>query len=325
MKNLSNLLSIGNLNPKERMKIQVKNYIELEKTGVNSLSDSDVHALSEGWKPKFRFEVDEYNKYLNGAKKETQMRNEITLAFTQAQLKISRVSRVLDYAMFCGYKKKNIQESLLLDTAVSKREAFDFIINNSGFNYEQILESDPKIKSEFNTLISQGVLNVVTFEDEIIESRRTVKLITGKSILNLPENNVIKIEYLEQVDHYMYFSLVLLFIKQSDLFKLYGDLLAIRDIYIKLADIYDVSMGYYLDDLINELEESLNQMNIELLYFLSKVSDEQFNKNAHPRFTLDVHIKSILFKSPKKDTSGKLYVKYTTEFKSIFTREFGYS
>jgi hypothetical protein len=325
MKNISNLLSIGNLNPKERMKLQVKNYLELEKTGVTSLSDSDMYALSDGWKPKFRFEVDEYNKYLNGAKKETQMRNEITLAFTQAQLKISRVSRVLDYAMFRGYKKKNMQESLLLDMAVPRDEAFDFIISNSGFNYEQILESEPKIRPELSTLISQGVLSVTTFEDKIIESKRTVKLITGKSILNLADDHTIKIEYLRHVEHYMYFSLVLLFIKQSDLFKLYGDLIAIRDIYIKLANIYDADLGYYLYDLIDELEESLNQMNIEILYFLSKVSDEQFNKNAHPKFSLDVHVNNVLFKSPKKDASGKLYVKYTKEFKTIFNREFDYS
>lgn len=322
MKNISNLLSVGNLNPKERMKLQVKNYIELEKTGVTSLSDSDMYALSDGWKPKFRFEVDEYNKYLNGAKKETQMRNEITLAFTQAQLKISRVSRVLDYAMFSGYKKKDAHESLLLDKAVSRDDAFDFIISNSGLNYEQILESEPKIKPELNALISQGVLSVITFEDKIIESKRTVKLITGKSILNLPDTHIIKIEYLKQVEHYMYFSLVLQFIKQSDLFNLYGDLLAIRDIYIKLVNIYDVDLGYYLDDLIDELEESINQLDIEILYFLSKVSDEQFNKNAHPKFNFDVHVSSILFKNPEKDILGKLYIKYVEEFKSILKQVF---
>jgi hypothetical protein len=322
MKNISNLLSVGNLNPKERMQLQVKSYIELERAGAASLSDADIHALSDGWKPKFRFEVDEYNKYLNGAKKETQMRNEITLAYTQTQLKISRVSRVLDYAMFSGYKKKDAYESLLLDTVVSKSEAFDFIISTSGFNYEQIIESDPSIEPGLNELIARGVLSVVTLEDEILKSKRTIKLITGKSILNLPDDHIIKIEYLKQVEHYIYFSLILLFIKQSDLFKFYGDLLAIRDIYIKLADMYDVDLGYYLNDLISELEESINQSNIEILYFLSKVSDEQFNKNAHPKFSLDVHVKGILFKIPEKDTLSKLYVKYTKEFKTIFNREF---
>ncbi len=105
MQKLSNILGSGNMTPKERMLAQVKHYLHLERTGAEILSESDIYALSQGWKPKTQAEVNEYNKYLDGMKMESMMKTDLQFAYLQAQLKLTRVSRpyyVITNNVFCS-------------------------------------------------------------------------------------------------------------------------------------------------------------------------------------------------------------------------------
>jgi hypothetical protein len=321
MQKLSNILASGSMTPKERILAQVKHYLHLERMGTEVLSESDMYALSQGWKPKYHGEVNEYNKYLNGMKTESLMRVDIQFAYLQAQLKLARVSRVLDYAMFRGYKNIKTHDILLSDGLVSEEEITDFLLENSGFNYDSIVVEHPKLKSELDTLIKQNKLIIYTFEDQILDMKRTVSLITGESIMLLPDTHILKIEYKKQLEHYKYFANVFLFIQNSDLFKVYAEILAVQDIYKVLYEIYDADIGYYLSNFISELDESIQQLNMEIMYFLSRMEDELY-EGPKPKFFLDIHIRKVLFEKSAKDYSSKVFVKYIEQFRELFEYEF---
>lgn len=321
MQKLSNILGSGNMTPKERMLAQVKHYLHLERTGEEILSESDMYALSQGWKPKHRDEAEEYNKYLDGMKMESMMKADLQFAYVQAQLKLTRVSRVLDYAMFSGYKNIKTQDILLSDDLVSEEEIMSFLLENGGFNYDSIILEHPKLKSELDTLIKQNKITVYTFEDQILNLKRTVHQITGKSIMTLPETHILKIEYKKQLEHYKYFAHVFLFIQKSHLFKIYGEILALQDIYKILCELYDADLDYYLSDLFKELDESIQQLNMEVIYFLSRMEDELYDRHQ-PKFFLDLQVRKVLFEKTDRDYSGKVYTKYIERFKEIFPYEF---
>lgn len=321
MQKLSNILGSGNMTPKERILAQVKHALHLEKTGLEILSESDIYALGQGWKPKYHSEVNEYNKYLNGVKTEEFMKNEIHFSYLQAQLKLTRVSRVLDYAMFSGYKNIKTQDILLSDSLVSEEEIMSFLIENSGFNYDSIVLEHPKLKTELDTLIKQNKLIIYTFEDQILDMKRTVSLITGESVMSLPDTHILKIEYKKQIEHYKYFANTFLFIKKSELFKIYSEILAMQDIYKILVELYDADINYYVSDLLKELDESIQQLNIEVMYFLSRMEDELYDRHK-PKFFLDIQIRKILFEKPDKDFSSRIYSKYIEQFKELFEYEF---
>lgn len=321
MQKLSNILGSGNMTPKERILAQVKHYLHLERTGAEILSESDIYALSQGWKPKTQAEVNEYNKYLDGMKMESMMKTDIQFAYLQAQLKLTRVSRVLDYAMLSGYKNIKTQDILLSDDLVSEEEIVSFLLENGGFNYDSIILEHPKLKSELDTLIKQNRITIYTFEDQILDLKRTVHQITGKSIMLLPDTHILKIEYKKQLEHYKYFANVFLFIQKSQLFKIYGDILALQDIYRNLCELYDADIDYYLSDLLKELDESIQQLNLEVMYFLSRMEDELYDRHK-PKFFLDLQVRKVLFEKNDKDYAGKVYTKYIERFRDIFPYEF---
>jgi hypothetical protein len=137
----------------------------------------------------------------------------------------------------------------------------------------------------------------------------------------LPDTHILKIEYKKQLEHYKYFANVFLFIKKSELFKICGEILALQDIYKILYELYNADLDYYLSDFLKELDESIQQLNIEVMYFLSRMEDELYDRHQ-PKFFLDLQVRRVLFEKNNKDYSGKVYTKYIERFKEIFPYEF---
>ncbi len=118
-----------------------------------------------------------------------------------------------------------------------------------------------------------------------------------------------------------YFANVFLFIQKSQLFKIYGEILALQDIYKVLLELYDADIGYYLSDLLSELDESIHQLNMEVVYFLSRMEDELYDKHK-PKFFLDIQIRKVLFEKPIREYTGNIYRKYIEQFRELFDYEF---
>ena len=70
MKNLANILRKSNLSPKERIITIIQNEVYKEKNGKGTLTDSEIYALSQGWRPRDSHEAKEYNRYLDASKLE---------------------------------------------------------------------------------------------------------------------------------------------------------------------------------------------------------------------------------------------------------------
>lgn len=321
MKNLANILLKATISPKERVTTLLSNDIYKEKNGKNILSESEIYCLTQGWKPKSTYERNEYNKYLDGSQIENRMRTEIQFDYLQALLMIERVSRILDYVMFSGYKNSKRLEILLLNSTVTETEALDFIIKHSGFNYDYVVQEFPEIQTEIDELIETKKLTILTSEEQVVDTIRTVKVITGESISTLSSTHMLKIEYDKQITYYKYFAYVFLFVQQADLFKIYSELLDIQEIYKVLVSIYEVDIDYYLESLINEVIESIDQLNKEILYLLARMEDYMC-ENQPSKFFLEIDVKEILFNKNQLDYHSDIYNRYLKEFSKLFYYEF---
>ncbi|MGH7141223.1 MAG: hypothetical protein ACREGH_01130 [Minisyncoccia bacterium] len=99
MKNLTIALRDGNLQPKERVMLLVRNNVASNKTGKAILTEADKYALCEGWTPDNNEQVREYNKYNDGA-------NLMNSAIIDAQTTYL-------YAHMAHYRKSSITLKLL--------------------------------------------------------------------------------------------------------------------------------------------------------------------------------------------------------------------
>ena len=66
MKNISNMLSNGNLTPKERALMLIQDDLKERMGGVSSLTDADAHALQNfraNWRTD-RYSIEKYNEIM---------------------------------------------------------------------------------------------------------------------------------------------------------------------------------------------------------------------------------------------------------------------
>ena len=61
-----------------------------------------------------------------------------------------------------------------------------------------------------------------------------------------------------------------MFLQKADMFKVYEDLLAIKDIYRVLNEIYEMELDECVDICIKEMEESIDQLNKEIMAYSSQ-------------------------------------------------------
>lgn len=139
MKNLANILSKADITPRERIITLVRNDIEKDKNGKGILTDSEIYALTEGWKPKNSQEVNEYNKYLNLSKLETSMRLNAQMFACRSENKILRSHTLLAHIK----DTNNVSEKspIIADKYIPHEVIIDFVIKNTYLDYTSLIHT----------------------------------------------------------------------------------------------------------------------------------------------------------------------------------------
>ena len=138
MKNLSTLLGNGNLTPRERVTLRVHDEVKESMTGVGSLTDADLYALTNGWTPKGNGEAREYNMYNDGWNMEGHMRIDMQSIAMEAQNHLLRSARLVDSA-FYGKKLHPSEIFRKVEPVITEEEVLNLLLENTGLEYKQVI------------------------------------------------------------------------------------------------------------------------------------------------------------------------------------------
>ena len=192
--------------------------------------------------------------------------------------------------------------------------------------HKEVLKRWFKAKTEakniIQKLIDNGQLNVENRDQDFYGIKETIKIITGKSLYNLEGNFTFAEDYKKQADNLCSLGELILFLQNRDFLKDYASLLAVADIYKKLSKIYEIDMGYKIDNFISEFGESIRQLNKELRYVADKL-EESVHHTHDIKFMAEVFIDDMLFHLEKiEPVMGEMETQYSEEFKKFLGDEF---
>jgi len=187
MKNISDLLRTGNLTPKERILFCIHDEINEMKTGVKSLTPSDLYALSSGWKPKDSYEAQEFNRYYNAWDVIQLLKIDVQTNYLNTIIDIRSMERVLAYLMYSKEPKN------LLARKGFDNEALSEILRNTGLDYNLLLHRltfdalPPKVQKDILALDPDAETSTQYFDDE----EKLYNLLNGKTALTPEEVNAL--------------------------------------------------------------------------------------------------------------------------------------
>jgi hypothetical protein len=137
MKNLANILRRADIEPRDRIVALVQNRIRKEKDSKGILSESEIHSLTDGWKPKSTQEAREYNKYLELSKLEMSMR-------IDAQMFLYRSENLLlrSHVLLEGLKNKvGRTGDSVTDKYIPSEDALNFAIQNTHLDHATLIHT----------------------------------------------------------------------------------------------------------------------------------------------------------------------------------------
>jgi len=183
MKNISDLLRTGNLTPKERILMCIHDEINEMKTGVKSLTPSDLYALSSGWRPKDSYEAQEYNKYYNAWDVIQLLKIDVQTTYLNTIIDIRSMERVLAYFMYSKEPKNLLAGKGYDDEALSE------ILRNTGLDYNLLLHRltfdalPPKVQKDILALDPDAETSTQYFDHE----EKLYSILNGKTALTPEE------------------------------------------------------------------------------------------------------------------------------------------
>jgi hypothetical protein len=140
MKDITKLLRKGNLTPRERVLLMIKNQAHIYKTGKELVTEADIVALTMNWKPKDYQESEQYNKYLEAWNTFQDLEMDMQTNYLTTQLALAR----LEHMGSLFYFKKNDErqrkyylERIIPDDQTDEYKAF--FLQHSGFEYDRLV------------------------------------------------------------------------------------------------------------------------------------------------------------------------------------------
>ena len=166
MKNLANLLRKADISPRERVVTLVQNRVHKEKEGKGILSDSEIHALTDGWKPKSTQEAREYNKYLELSKLEVSMRIDAQMFACRSENMLLRSHALLGSVKY-AHVNANGDHDIILDKYIPREEAIDFVVKNTYFDYTTLIHT-----ITFNNLLKDIQDDLIMLDEHVVHDKK---------------------------------------------------------------------------------------------------------------------------------------------------------
>lgn len=188
--------------------------------------------------------------------------------------------------------------------------------------HQEILKRWLKAKAEataaIQKLIDAGQLKVEVREKEIFESKESMKIITGESLYNLQGNFDFAEDFKNQIEGLKPLAYLILFLRNGDFLKGYASLLAFADIYKKLSRLYEIDLGYKIEDFINQFKLSITQLNSELRFLAEKLEGNIYRENGS-KFLAEVFMDRMFIRLEEIEPgTGETETFYAQEFEKIF-------
>jgi len=188
--------------------------------------------------------------------------------------------------------------------------------------HKEILKRWLKTKAEARTkvqkLIDDGQLEVEIRYKELFGVRDTIKIITGKSLYNLGGDFAFALDFKKQVENLKSFGSLVLFLRDRSFLKGYASLLAFAEIYKKLSAVYEIDLGYKIDEFILDFKISIEQLNKELRFIADKLQEAIYHDN-NIKFLVEIVLDDMLMNleeiEPGTDETETFYSK---ELEKIF-------
>lgn len=350
MKNLTDILSRGNLTPKERMLLLVHNQAQKEKTGKETLSEADKYTIQEGWRPKNNYEVREFNRYLEGAELRDSMEIEIVVMYLYSQVSLLKHSRVLDHLIYTNHKIKNRLSELI--SVKNIESASCLLLKNSGLSYGEVInkltfqniekdlrkevlplpqETEDIGKELLKKYWKEAEAKTISFIDDLVEKgkleviyKNDTKILTGESLYDLDEDLSFVKEYKEQLKHFELLGLIVIYLKEGGITDIYPHLISSLNIFKKLSEIYEIDLCDRINICIDDYKNDIEEINKNLIRLLNKLDDDLFI-NTTIDLPIHIFIDDMLFgfENTNDKTVYDDSIQYHTErFKKIFGESF---
>jgi hypothetical protein len=140
MKDLTKILSKGNLTPRERALLVIKNDAHFIKTGKHLLAEADLVALTKTWKPDNYREAEQYNKYIDLWDMYLKLEIDMQTCYLTTQLALSRLEHIA--TLFYYRKDDPKRQHYDLRAVISDEQDAEFrtfFLQHSGFEYDRLV------------------------------------------------------------------------------------------------------------------------------------------------------------------------------------------
>jgi hypothetical protein len=140
MKDLTKILSKGNLTPRERALLIIKNDAHFIKTGKHLLAEADLVALTKTWKPDNYREAEQYNKYIDLWDMYLKLEIDMQTCYLTTQLTLSRLEHIA--TLFYYRKDDPKRHHYDLRTFITDEQDAEFrtfFLQHSGYEYDRLV------------------------------------------------------------------------------------------------------------------------------------------------------------------------------------------
>lgn len=142
MNKLTTALRTGDLRPKDRVLLLLHNEVAKDKTGKETLTETDKHALGEGWHPSDNGQAQTYNRYLEGVNLMHNAEIDAQTTYLSATVALLRARSVIDMSV-----SKDAESALQFCKQVTKERTnfesgespLDLVLQNSGLEFDQVV------------------------------------------------------------------------------------------------------------------------------------------------------------------------------------------
>jgi hypothetical protein len=297
--------------------LQVKHKLAIERTGTGIFSEAEYTSIGSSWNPKNEYEGRIYNKYSDAVNTHLDIRNQFVLRSTQLLLKLSELSRILEYFTLTKNHDKFFEyETVDLDSPIY----FDFLLENMGVSYKMLLLEHPEYEGEIQKLINENKLEIYGYDFTVGETTHHFTDITAKSIYNLPDENFLKVELLKQLPYFKHFAYVYILFQKANIIEEFNNILSVKNIFRKLNNIFDCEIGYIVNQFEVDIQKEVDLLNAEFKYFYGKMEDDIF-LNYRPLVYFHINTEKLEFRL--NDLSEVKYCeKENTRLEELLGREY---
>lgn len=194
MKDITKLLAKGNLSPRERVLLVIRNEAHERKTGKGLVTEADIVALTRSWKPRDYREAEQYNKYLEVWNMFGRLEIDMQTSYLVSQLSIARLEQIAQmfyYKSDSPKQREHFLNRVIPDDHI--KEFRNFFLQHSGFEYDRLVHlytfySLPKKLQQDILLLDPSVSSDHSY---FLAEEQLAHILTGKQSLSEKEIDVL--------------------------------------------------------------------------------------------------------------------------------------